>query len=311
MRTIVAVFGVLWLSGFCCGCVGVKDDGSQKGQPPFETQSLRVGVAVGKPPLAYRNAFGELVGSEVELIRRFGERRDIQLTLIEYDSGDIFIALRRGDIDIAVSAATEDEIASRFLAICAPHGRTGQRLVANAEIAPFIIDLKQIDNDNVRVYSVAGSASARFAKRFFKSADVASLESVEECVEKVLRDNGCVFLTDETTAFELLKKRNEPRKTAAEDAKTAEQNKKPVNGGGSGRQSKPVLALVLGRLTDERIAWAVRRSDAKLKKMLDDFVVDLNEAEANPVFERVERPLFGVKAPSSKLKHTVFKSKPE
>ncbi|MCK5845620.1 MAG: hypothetical protein KAG97_12985, partial [Victivallales bacterium] len=189
------------------------------------------------------------------------------------------------------------------------HSFTGQRLLANAEIAPFITDLKQIDNANVRIYSVTDSASARFVGGFFKSADLASLETIRECVDKVVNDNGCVFLTDETTALNLLKKYNESEKTSGITEKTANalRGKKGLEALGKTKTNpKPVLALVLGRLTDERLAWAVGRSNVKLKKILDEFAAALRKESDNPVFERTETPLFEVGEPSSKLKHSVI-----
>jgi ABC-type amino acid transport substrate-binding protein len=275
---------------------------------------LRVGVVPDRPPLAYRDAMGALAGSEVDLIREFAKRNGVELALTEYDLDDLFIALRRGSIDIAVPAATEREIAARFFAVCAPHDGTGQRLVANAEIAPFITELKQIDNGNVRVYTVTGSPSAEFARRFFKSADIASLENIDQCVGRVLNDNGCVFLTDETTALNLLKKYNAAPKKAAAPSKTKKGAlAADIEGGRKTereKEVKPVIALVLGRLTNEKLAWATERSNKKLKKILDDFTRTLKRERENPTFERVETPLFETGVPSPKLKRSVFSVAP-
>jgi ABC-type amino acid transport substrate-binding protein len=205
------IFAVLSLLVLSYGCAGVRMNESQPSQDKklVKNLSLRVGVIIDKAPLAYQSALGGLVGSEIELIRKFTKMRGIRLTLSEYPKEDLFIALRRGDIDIAIPSTTEEEISAKFLSPCAAHSETGQRLLANASVAPYITELKQIDNPNVRVYSVIGSTSARFAKKFFKAADVASLESIEQCVKKVLNDNGCLCLTDEVTANILLKKYNE------------------------------------------------------------------------------------------------------
>jgi membrane-bound lytic murein transglycosylase MltF len=264
-------------------------------------------VLIDRAPLAYKSALGGLAGAEIELIRKFTKTRDMRLTLSEYPKEDLFIALRRGDIDIAIPSATEEEIAARFLSPCAAHSETGQRLVANANVAPYITELKQIDNPNVRVYSVTGSTSARFAKKFFQAADVASLESIEQCVKKVLNDNGCLCLTDEVTANILLKKYNEQsskNSVSTNSSKGSHETSDP-----KAKQTlsshKPKIAFVLERLTNEKIAWAVSRTNKTLKKSLNDFFKKLEEGGEAPPSERIEVPLFKI-GDSPTLKHSIL-----
>lgn len=306
MRNAMTILAVSCLLAFCHGCGSVAESvprDSRESETAKKT-TLNVGVLSDRHPLAYRSALGGLAGSEIELIRRFAKMRGVRLNLAEYQKEDLFIALRRGDVEIAIPATTEGEITVRFLASCAAHAKTGQRLVANADIAPFITELKQIDNPNVRVYTVTGSNSARFAKRFFKAADVASLENIEKCVNKVLSDNGCVYLTDETTANILLKKHNEqPLKTAI-PANTSKGSHKTTDKSAEKKQ-KTKIAFVLGRLTNEKIAWAVSRSNKTLKKSLDDFITNLGKAGTNPTTERTETPLFKV-GDTPKLDHTIL-----
>ena len=311
----VVKFVVIGLIAFCAGCAGpggvsIRGAGNDSSSPT-ELRTLRVGVVAGRPPLAYRNSLGEPMGSEVNLVMRFCEKAGMKCELGEYEKEDLFIALRRGDIDIAVPAAAESEIAPKFLSPCARHSHTGWRLVANAGIAPFITDLKQIDNQNVRVYTVAGTVSAEFARGFFKSADVASLETLEQCVDKVLRDNGCVLLTDETTANCLLKKYNDARSSIAKNTGSVKNAGKKVSAADAARCPAPALALVLGRLSDEPLAWAVRSADSELMKKLDDFEKELRNVREHPIFEHKENSIFHVRGNSSELTNSVFSVVPE
>ena len=205
---------------------------------------LRVGVAI-RPPFVFKDEKQQYAGLDIALLKLLAEENNFQLEITEYPLNELIFALRRGEVDIIAAGYTDDEMTANFFIPCAPHLRTGQRIIVNGEIAPFITDKSQLDNEKITVYTVAGSASADKAKTIFSEAKTASLKDIASCVEKVRNGKGNIMLLSARDAAPL----------AAD------------------RQNK--LAIVLGVMGDEDIVWGVRRKEDRWKFFLDNYMRSL------------------------------------
>jgi ABC-type amino acid transport substrate-binding protein len=236
---IAAVSAVL----LSAGCAFFSGGGaSEELGPKFEVPPiLKVGVL--------REGVSNNVVDDLErsLLALLEKRRGVIVERAEYSREEILFALRHGEVDVIAAGLTDADIKAAFLRPCAKHLPTGRRVAVHKDIAPFITDLKQLDNGKVVVYTVAGTVSSDWASKLFRRARKASLKNTPSCVAAVSKGTGGVFLLGPVEAWRLF---TEP-----------ESQSKTTN-----------LRLALGPLTRERLAWAVRRGDTTLANALDEFM---------------------------------------
>ena len=231
-------------------CLGILLSGCHSASPvefkPGPDFILRAGVAP-RPPFVYRNEKKQLAGLDIVLLKLLAEKNDLKLEISEYPMHEIIFALRRGEIDLIAGGFTAAEIKTNFLTPCAHHMKTGQRVIVNNEVAPFITLKEQLDNDKVTIFTVAGSTSAEKVEEIFPNAASVSLKNSENCLKKIKNGKGNVFMLD------------------ASDAQFIANDKD------SG------TALVLGVLSEENIAWATRRKEKKWQEYLNKFMLSLRK----------------------------------
>lgn len=232
---------------FClAGCQWLFPEEMAIPKKPEDKELLRVGIAV-RPPFIEKNDQGEFTGLEIELLKLLAEKENFKLELVEYPMQELIFAVRRGEADIIAAGFTEQELENSFLSPCARHLKTGQRIIANEELAPFITEKSQLNNDKVTIYTVAGTTAAAKVKEIFPDAENVSLKNIGSCIKKILRGKGNVVMLD------------------ARDAPPA--------------IAEPMgLEMVLGVLTDEHIAWGVRRKEKARKKQFDTFMDSLRNS---------------------------------
>ena len=223
---------------------------------------LRVGLTLNATPQLLKiNKDSSPQGLEIELITMFAKENKYLLETSTYAPEELLFALRRGEIDIAIPASTDTYISDNFLQPCAPHLKTGQRVLVNSAVSMFIKNKDQLDNDQVTVLTPVGSTSAIFAKTVIPNAHHISLKDLQSCIKKALTDNGNIIMLDADKAWAL-------------NSRTFVLNSK------SGKQEKlnAKLKIVLPPLTDEQISWAVRRDDRQRGDALNNFIEKLKKS---------------------------------
>jgi glutamate transport system substrate-binding protein len=208
---------------------------------PEKEVFLHAGVAI-RPPFVFRDESQGLCGSDVELLKLLAASKRYRLEITEYPLSELVFALRRGEIDIIAAGFTERELTELFISPCGFYMKTGQRVLINSELAPFINSKSQLDNSRITVYTVAGSSGAEQVKNIFPSAESVSLKNASACIEKVKTGKGNIFLLDARDAI--------PQASEKDSG----------------------LAPVLGLLSDEVIAWGVRRKEVELRNNINDFI---------------------------------------
>ncbi len=219
---------------------------------------LRVGFAESAPQLLGKDDKGNLTGLEADLLNLFAKENGLLLDTFLYSREELFFALRRGEIDIAIPGASDTVILANFLAPCAPHFKTGQRVLVDEAISMYITDKSQLDNENVTVLTVVGSVSSNFAKKIFSETKLISLKDMPSCISRVFKGKGNIILSNAPDAWIL----KSTRQTLV------------FPGNKSGGKTREVrLKTILPPLTDEQLCWTVRRKDVKLKEFLDAFML--------------------------------------
>lgn len=210
-----------------------------------EILPLRVGV-FQRYPFVYRDKESNFAGCDIELLKLFAATNEYKLEIVEYPLNEIIFAIRRGEVDIIAGGFTKAEIEDEFLAPVAPSVKTGQRVIMDAKLAPFIMEQSQLNNSKITVYTIITAPAAKLASSIFPNAEHTSLKNAKACIKKVKKGIGNIFLLDARDALPLVAKDNS-------------------------------ITLTLGTLSDDRIVWGTRRKDIERQKSLDIFMKTLSK----------------------------------
>jgi polar amino acid transport system substrate-binding protein len=134
------------------------------------TGRLRVGINYGNPVLATRDATsGDLGGVAVDLARELGDRADLPVALVGYESaGQMVEGLRAGAWDVAFLAV--DRARAGEIDFTAPYIEIeGTYLVPSGSPIREIAD---VDSDGIRIAVSANSAYDLFLARSLKNAEL-------------------------------------------------------------------------------------------------------------------------------------------
>ena len=238
---------ILLTIGFA-GCVHQQQEAMP--ESPFTDTILRIGVTDGPKQLVGTDGKGNYTGLEIELLNILAKQSGCLPEFTKYSKEELIFALRRGEIDIAVPCATDAEIRDQFLLPCAPHLKTGQRIIAGASVAMYIKSPEQLNSADITVLTVADSVSANLAKSVFPAAEKISLRTAKMCLDRLKHKTGNVFMLDACRAY-MVKKHFDNRK------------------------EEQAIKVILPPLTDEHICWALRRSDTARCTWLNNFINEL------------------------------------
>lgn len=117
---------LLILGVAACGC-------SHSGPPkPNTSDSLRVGLSPGRPPLTFRTN-ARLEGMEPDLARRAAQQLGRSLQLIALEPEQLVPALKRGQVDAIMGHWKENASQADSILLSQPYFRGGQRVAIRKE----------------------------------------------------------------------------------------------------------------------------------------------------------------------------------
>jgi ABC-type amino acid transport substrate-binding protein len=228
-----------------CACAARQGAGSATAPA---TPELRVGIAPIYPPLAFKQG-GELVGVEVDFAHHLGQALGMQITFVETPWADLIPALRDHRIDIIMSGMSITEARQQLVSFAHPYLRVGQMMLLRRADARRLRSNYAINKPTTRIGFVSGTTGEAYVRQHLKRAQPRGFESVDAAVAALRANQIDVFVHDAPSIYSI---------TAG------------TNG--------PVRDLV-GRyepLTEEYLAWAVRKDDDALRARLDTVLTRWN-----------------------------------
>ena len=201
---------------------------------------LRVGVSADYPPMIYKQE-GRIVGLEADNAKAVGGIIGQQLTLVDMPFAKLIPALQAGEIDVIMSGMSVTPERSAQVTFTDPYMEMGQMAIITTENAAKFSQPWSIFRPGVRVGVEPGTTGAEFAASELKEAKVK-------------------FFNDSAAAFAGL--RNNEIDLYVHDAPTSWQLAT------TGENSD--LISLYTPLTNEQLAWAVRKDDQRLADSLND-----------------------------------------
>jgi ABC-type amino acid transport substrate-binding protein len=203
---------------------------------PAKTSALRVGAAPNFPPLIFKKG-GNIVGIEADLAARLGEQMRRQVEWVELAWPALIPALLQGRIDVIMSGMSITPERERAVLFTEPYMRAGQMAIIRAQDAALLGQPSALSRGRWKIGYEAGTPGARFVQDRLPLAIGIPYPSAEDGLRALRAREIDLFIHDAPTAWRI-----------AED--------------------RTLLGLYTP-LTEENLAWAVRKTDTALRDRLN------------------------------------------
>jgi polar amino acid transport system substrate-binding protein len=230
-------------------CAGTHDGAQPADAGPVAASSseLRIGVSPTAAPLVYRQA-GQLVGVEIDLARQLADFLGKTPRFIELAWKDQIPALLDGRIDIIMSGMSITKARQVRIAFSNPYFRTGQMaIIRKADKLKYRDGFYALLTQSLttRFGVVKETTGQYFVQRNFGRAKaITAFPDAAKAVAALISGDVDVVIYDAPMVLML----------AAEN---------------QGRGVMPLPSL----LTEEYLAWGMRKNDEKLLMSANDFLV--------------------------------------
>lgn len=218
---------------------------------------LRVGIAPNYPPVIYEED-GEIVGIEADLAHGIGARLGRRIVFERFEETALLDALERGDVDVVMSGLSITPERSQRVAFVVPYMQAGQlALIRSSDLGRFG-RIQTIRRSGARVGYVYGTTGERFVATELARATSFGFDDVESGLRSLRASRIDFFVHDAPTIWRI-----------------------------AGDPQQRDLHGLYQLLTEEDLAWAVRRSDADLKALLDAALEQWKrEGGVEPIIDR-------------------------
>lgn len=204
---------------------------------------LRVGMEPGYMPFELTNQKGEIIGFDVDMVKRMAKAMGVELEIVSTAWDGIIPALLTEKFDIIASGMTLTQQRNLSINFAAPYIEIGQSVIISNKVAGEVKSYKDLNDPKYTVASKLGTTGEQATKRMISKAKYVSFETEQEGVLEVVNGKIDAFIYDM------------PFNTVA------------VAQRGIGKVTHLDTAF-----TFEPLAWAVRKGDPDFLNWLNNFM---------------------------------------
>jgi ABC-type amino acid transport substrate-binding protein len=230
-----------------CSWFPWKSTGTLSTPPP--AKAIRVGMAPNDPPIAFQDD-GELAGIEVDLARELARETGITVTIKQMAWAELIPALNSGKIDVIMSGMSMTEARAQQVSFVEPYLRTGQMVLIREQDAGQLGRPATLREAGRRVGVVGGTTGEQYVRTNLTQARVVVFDDSTSAVRALSAGRVDYFIHDAPSIWRF---------------------SMPDSADGAG------LVGLYTPLTEEFLAWAVRKDDQKLKAQLDAAVLKMKQ----------------------------------
>jgi ABC-type amino acid transport substrate-binding protein len=241
-KTFVILMAVCSLGGILSGCStdGTATPGSEASRSKEDSRPiLRVGITPDYAPLIFKRG-DQIVGVEADFARALAAALGRRLHLVELTWEEQIPALNQGKTDIIMSGMSVTRARQVRVDFCESYLRNGLMAAVPADEAGRYLSRENVLNFSGRVGAVKSTTSEAFVRRGFPDADLISLTKPSHAAH-FLRSNRIRMFINDVYAIVWLVSENEAE-----------------------------LSGIWYPLTDEDLAWAVRRGEPEFSTAIND-----------------------------------------
>lgn len=215
-----------------------------------DTATLRVGVTTTSPPFVFKQS-GEIVGLDAEMAREFARFIGKTLRFVDLEWDDQIPALLENRTDIIMSGMSITNMRKMSIAFSQPYYRSGlMAMVRKAEANRFPVSFYGLlgQAPAMRFGVVKGTTGETYVNNNFASAQKiiaysSTREALDALLTPVLVNRIDVFVQDGPILLMML-----------------------------AQNQSADLTVLPSPLTDEYLAWGMRKTDPGLKESADRFL---------------------------------------
>lgn len=211
---------------------------------------LRVGISKGYPPLAFTKD-GVPMGASADLARAVGLELGEKIVFVPMSFPELVPSLEAGKVDVVMSGMSITEERKKKVQFAEPYLRVGQMALIRADDLGRSADPGEMGAKGSRVGVKTGTTGEGWAKANLPDATLVGFPTVAAGVQALKDEKVDYFVHDAPTIW---------RFTGRSDTRDDE------------------LAGVYRPLTEEYLAWAVRKGDDARLAQLNGALVSLRES---------------------------------
>ena len=261
-------FLLIFLTWSLVGCAASQGQMSNAGSKQAPANSiapnpnvLRVGVSTNAPPLIFKQDT-EIVGLEAELAKKFGDYLGKSVAFIELDWEEQIPALLANKTDIIMSGMSITKMRQVRIEFSRPYFRTGQMaLTRNKYLKKIPQSYYGIQGMSIvaRFGVVKGTVGETFVQQNFSRAkEIIPYKTSRQAVDDLLKGRIDLLIHDGPIIL-MLAAENETRG----------------------------LADIPSLLSEEYLAWGIRKNDVELLEAANNFVdMMIKEGKLDPIINR-------------------------
>jgi polar amino acid transport system substrate-binding protein len=215
--------------------------------PGSGARVLRVGVTANSPPMVIKQG-NDTAGLEADFARALGRQLGREIQFVEVPWEDLIDALDENKIDIIMSSMSITRARQFRIAFCDPYLRISQMALVRAadryRFAPFSTSMA-----NVAVGVKKATTGDLLVQQEFPKAKRKYYKSGDDAAKALKKGSIELFIDDSTMIWYL-----------------------------AGTYEADGLVVAPMTLSDELLAWGVRRSDAELLASVNEFLKKFKES---------------------------------
>lgn len=208
--------------------------------PPAGYTRVRVGLATIYPPLAFKEN-GQIKGVEADLAGLLATDSALDIRIIETPWEEVIPALEEGRIDVIMSGMSITEERKQLVSFTEPYMRVGQMCLIRAADIAHLAEPSVLLSGRWRIGFINNTTGEFFAREKLPRSEKFGFDSIEQGVAALHSKKIDYFIHDAPTIWRLT---TDPA-----------------------YQDDSLLGL-FSPLTEEYLAWAVRKSDTALGDFL-------------------------------------------
>ncbi|MEP4147757.1 MAG: transporter substrate-binding domain-containing protein [Halioglobus sp.] len=196
--------------------------------------TLRVGMSADYPPLHFKQD-GRFSGIEADNAKAVGKILSRRIDIVQLPLEELVPALQAGKVDVLMSGLSVTAERSQQVSFAESYLQVGQMAIMHKSKLGRFSQPWAVYREGVRIGVKAGSTGAEFARRDLPDAIVSEFENSEQAFAALRKDAIDMYIHDAPTSWQLA----------------------------NGMDNDDLISLY-SPLTQEMLAWAVRKDDVAL-----------------------------------------------
>ncbi|MGL1885627.1 MAG: transporter substrate-binding domain-containing protein [Reichenbachiella sp.] len=170
--------------------------------------TLKIGTTGTQPPFTMKAANGDFIGLDIDLANLLATSMELELEIVELTFDQLLPSLSEGKVDLVISGLTITPARNMKTAFVGPYLISGKSILTKQSHLANATNPQDI-NTNMKVITLAGSTSEKFAKKYLTNVDLELVDNYDLAIGKVINDESDLMIADyPTCAYAMLRNPN-------------------------------------------------------------------------------------------------------